>query len=262
VVNVSIDGKDVLGGDQLVVNPGETTDLEGFLNGTSVKNKFRFIKKTDRIAEHRGDFIDDGFIRVTWKYEKPKPEVRVVEEKHIHHDHYHDYWYPYPKPYYPPIRPYDPWWDKVTFGSNTSCRASASNDTLGEPCDYDAPMATYSSDVKSFSSHGSPLRGSSIMGSSCNSAPMIKKGAFDNSNEGITVTGADTNQNFYNVHVGELETTERAIVIHLRGSNDKGVAINRPKLVTRRITCPSCGLENRSHNKFCHNCGTRIVDVT
>jgi len=70
IVNVGIDGKDVLDGNQLVVDPNSTSDLKGFMVNGRVNNSFRFIEKTRQIAEHRGDFIDDGFIRITWKFEK------------------------------------------------------------------------------------------------------------------------------------------------------------------------------------------------
>ena len=70
VVNVEIDGKDVLDGNQLVVDPNSTSDLKGFMVDGKVNNSFRFIEKTQQIAKHRGDFIDDGFIRITWKFEK------------------------------------------------------------------------------------------------------------------------------------------------------------------------------------------------
>ncbi len=71
LVNVSIDGQDVLSGSQLILHANSETILEGFLDGNDVKNKFRFIQKTKEIVEHRGDRIDDGIIRVEYKFEEP-----------------------------------------------------------------------------------------------------------------------------------------------------------------------------------------------
>jgi len=71
IVNVEIDGQDVLDGDQIIIEPNSTGDLLGFMKNRSVHNAFRFIKKTQQIAQHRGDFIDDGSIRISWQYEKP-----------------------------------------------------------------------------------------------------------------------------------------------------------------------------------------------
>ena len=71
VVSVSIDGVDVLNGSRIVLGANETHDLEGFMDGSAVKNKFKFIKKTSQIAEHRGDFIEvHGQLRDTKRQEK------------------------------------------------------------------------------------------------------------------------------------------------------------------------------------------------
>lgn len=70
LVDVSIDGEDVLGGQQLIIDANDTTELKGFLTGKKAKNSFRFIKKTKAISKHRGDRIDDGIIRVEFRYEK------------------------------------------------------------------------------------------------------------------------------------------------------------------------------------------------
>jgi len=72
VVNVEIDGQDVLDGDQIIIEPNSTGDLLGFMKNGAVHNAFRFIKKTQQISQHRGDFIDDGSIRISWQYEKPR----------------------------------------------------------------------------------------------------------------------------------------------------------------------------------------------
>lgn len=70
-VGVSIDGQDVLNGSRLLIGPNSDTVLDGFLDGHEVKHQFRFIKKTDKIAEHRGDRLDDGIVRVEFAFEQP-----------------------------------------------------------------------------------------------------------------------------------------------------------------------------------------------
>ena len=69
-VGVSIDGQDVLNGCKLLVDPNDVTELEGFLQGSIVKSKFRFIEKTQEISDFRGDKIDDGLITITFEYER------------------------------------------------------------------------------------------------------------------------------------------------------------------------------------------------
>ena len=89
VVNIDIDGNDVLDGDQLVINPNESTELEGFKKDNNVKSKFKFIQKTDEIIEYRGDRIDDGMIRVEVTFEKKVEEIKYNWT----------YTYPYTYPY-------------------------------------------------------------------------------------------------------------------------------------------------------------------
>lgn len=205
VVNVEIDGKDVLDGDQLVIDGNSTSELKGFMINGKVNNAFRFIEKTQQIAKHRGDFIDDGFIRITWKFEKQFNDC---------------------------------WINSTPFFSQKICK------------DY-------------------PLIGSSAVytSQSCNTdydTECFTRGNltdFNKTNEGITVAGKDTHQNFQTVSVGQLEDTEYSIVIHLLGKDDKNRKISRPKITRVKIQCPTCGTKSKSYIKFCPNCGTNIKAV-
>jgi len=86
-VDISIDGQDVLNGSSLIIEPNNETEIKGFLKGNTAKNRFKFIKKTKEIQEHRGDKIDDGIIRVEFAFEK-KP---IISKQIIHEDHHHHY---------------------------------------------------------------------------------------------------------------------------------------------------------------------------
>jgi hypothetical protein len=55
VATVTVDGSNVTSGYKLIVEPGETFELEGFMRGQSVSHKFKFIEKTKRIQKHRGN---------------------------------------------------------------------------------------------------------------------------------------------------------------------------------------------------------------
>ena len=87
-VDINIDGQDVLDGNSLIINGNESVELEGFLKGNTAKNKFKFIKKTEAIINHRGDKIDDGMIRVEFAYEVEKPVriKQIINEYHYHTD--------------------------------------------------------------------------------------------------------------------------------------------------------------------------------
>lgn len=71
VAEITVDGKDVLKGNRIIVAPNSSIELKGFMDrAITVKNRFRFIEKTDEIRNFRGDRPDDGIIRVEFKFEK------------------------------------------------------------------------------------------------------------------------------------------------------------------------------------------------
>lgn len=72
VVDITIDGEDVLDGHSLIVRKGGESKLEGFLRGNDVSHKFKFIEKTQEISDYRGDKISDGLIVITFKFEKER----------------------------------------------------------------------------------------------------------------------------------------------------------------------------------------------
>ncbi len=117
VVTVEIDGQDVLGGKQIIIASNQDVELMGFLEGQVAKNKFKFIQKTKEIADYRGDRIDDGVIRIGFKYEVPIENRTIVHENH-YYPLVNSRWI-YPYPIYPtPIYPTTPW---ISYGStNTS----------------------------------------------------------------------------------------------------------------------------------------------
>jgi len=73
VVSVSIDGKDVLDGKKLVIPKFSNIELEGFVEGNQVNNRFKFIQLTKEIEDHLGYNPEDSIIRIEFQYEKIKP---------------------------------------------------------------------------------------------------------------------------------------------------------------------------------------------
>ena len=82
LVDVEIDGRDVLDGHSLIVGPNESSTLRGFMRGREVRNKFRFIKKTKQISRYRGDRPDDGLIRVEFRFERPVEVQPIILPKY------------------------------------------------------------------------------------------------------------------------------------------------------------------------------------
>lgn len=267
LVSVEVDGKDVLDGKNLIIDANEDFDLKGFLKGYEATNAFKFIKKTQEISDHRGDKIDDGFIRITYQFEK-QPEIQktVIHENHHYRDYYHDrYDYWWNKRWYgPPIGSSD-----ITYGSSMGYKNSAfdeasASDTKslsssrargssvgGTSCDV--PMASSSCFSKGI---GSPLRSQSLL--MPDMAPVVDQEDSLGLDEGITVKGERVNQQFKYGSVGALEEAKQVIVIRLKGTDKKNEVIKKAVFVNTKITCDVCGKKCESNTRFCPRCGNCV----
>ena len=240
VVNVSIDGEDVLDGKSLIIDKNSTTDLKGFMQGFSARNKFKFIKKSQEIQDHRGDRIDDGMIRVEFAYEVEEPvRIRqIINEHHEHHHHHHHH------DWVRPLRWYRS--DDVYYSSN------ASDISKGSPVN----------DVQTFNA-------SFNSGETFDSTPLASAGAPEDLSSnivedsldtpiddmGITVKGSQIQQDFRYATVGRTDPSQ-VIVINLKGTDSQGQAVQAPVTVQTKLTCSSCGLKSKSSYQFCPRCGT------
>jgi hypothetical protein len=237
LVNISIDGQDILDGNSLVINANQTTELEGFMKGNIASNKFKFIKKTKEIQDHRGDKIDDGMIRVEFAYEVEEPVRirRIINEhhEHHHHHHHHDDW----------------WWPRPLRWTYTG----------------DAPEVYYSNSADS----RGIAAGSKTFNASFNNSVVGSADAPENLAEninmqdlstpiddmGITVKGNEIHQNFSHTWIGKTDPSQ-VIIINLKGTDSQGQAVQQPVTVKTKLTCSSCGRNYTSMYKFCPNCGT------
>jgi len=76
VVGVQIDSDDVLSDQKIIIRANTDHELLGFMNNNGViTNKFKFIQKTEKIVNYRGDRIDDGIINITFQYVAQKPVI-------------------------------------------------------------------------------------------------------------------------------------------------------------------------------------------
>ena len=123
VISIEIDGQDVLYNDKLIVNSNSDIELDGFKKGNKVTNRFKFIQKTDEISEHRGDRVDDGYIRVEVTYEEPQTYTTWSWSLYPY--------YIYPYPYYQYPYPYDVTCYNTGTGNtgNTGNNPKVSSDT-------------------------------------------------------------------------------------------------------------------------------------
>ena len=82
-----------------------------------------------------------------------------------------------------------------------------------------------------------------------------------NSDEGITVPGAETSQDFEYGSTKPLESQSHVIILHLRGAVKQRKRVKTVKkaiTVKTKLRCPTCGRRSKSSFKFCGNCGTYL----
>jgi hypothetical protein len=222
VVRISVDGKDVLNGNTIIVRPNESQEIEGFLQGTKVSNKFKFIQKTKQIQDHLGDKVDDGIIRVEYQFEK------VIEKRTVIVEHrYHDYpyiWYNTP----------------VVYGGSIQNNCVSDNSVRGM-------------------SIGSSLSNNNNVSYFCSTSNLTPVDNVPLPDEGITVKGSQSDQNFVYGNIGELEETSNVITLKLRGNTSKGTEVKEPIFVNKKIKCETCGIYVESSARFCKNCGTSLI---
>jgi len=223
IVKVSIDGQDVLDRSRLVIpgsGPGRenTLFLEGFLKGSDVSNKFKFIQKTREIANYRGDRIDDGIVRVEFQFEE-------------HYQYYTGY----------------PFTIKSDFPCGTSTYSGKFEPGIG--------WSYLSSTTENLSRGVHSFYNSTKC---CNQAENLNMQADIRDiqkDEGITVKGSHSNQKFDSTTIGGLGISH-VITLKLRGITEEQVPIQKPLLTREKLTCSTCGRSSSSGSNFCSNCGT------
>lgn len=234
-ITIQIDGMDVLDGNSLIIDPDKSAELEGFLKNNFAKNKFKFIKKTKEIIDHRGDKIDDGLIRIEFAFEKETTVIKNIITEY-HYNNYPRRFCHYPEPYRNDI------YYNTTFGKGTvenpQYTQCDGNNTGGASADN---MQSYNCNVKDVSELANMTEINEL------------KTPIDDM--GITVKGSEINQHFNYSSIGELENSE-VIIIQLRGTNLKGNSVKKPIMTQVKLTCSSCGTKSKSLFKFCPNCGT------
>lgn len=232
-VNITIDNKNIFGDDSssYVIGPCEKCEIERFV-GDNLKsgNRFKFIKKTSQIVEHHGDHIDDGLVCIQFTFEKQQPSSYVI---------YHTY------PYYD-YRP--------------MCRGTCWNCSRAY-CPWRPSQYFYSNCVNPGNS--SPkLRNTTFQAVSSESftkCSTITKHVEPNQDEGLTVRGSISNQQFTRTSIGALEDITYTITLQLKGYVKKDKDVEKPITTREKLICPTCGLANSSNSTYCRRCGTYLI---
>jgi hypothetical protein len=242
-INVEIDGQDVLFGSSLLLEPGKTLDLEGYVRDMygDDNRAFKFITKTQEISDFRGDRIEDGLIKVTYQFEKEKPEPRpTIYRKSIFDDAYYG---------------------DVTHRVYTNCgdnkhpfEDSLSNISLSDTLGIDSNSVTNSVDANSYSN---TVTTASVNASYINDTMNVSMRSMNNVSDepGITVEGSATGQSFQQGYIGVLESSKHTMVFQLRGLTSEE-QVQEPVTVKSKKQCPSCGKKWKSSFEYCPHDGT------
>lgn len=207
--------------DGVIVPANKTVELKGSLNDLKVRNRFKFIQKTKEIQNYRGDRLGDGLVRVEYKFEKK------VEEP---------VWY-----YTPPVTI---WPD---------CGKTKRSDS-SQPHVYDAPSTSDCVYTCNNGLDNATLTSTTPVVSACACSTLPK------SDEGITVKGSKTKQDFIYGYTNELESQSSVIILHLRGLTKKCTKVKKAITVKTKLRCPTCGRRSKSSMQFCGNCGTCLSE--
>ena len=226
-VTVHIDDTDVGGGTQFVIGPNESVELERFIKNGNLKagNRFKFIERTGSIEEHRGVGVEDGLIRVEYKFEKQISISRLLNE--------YDKVCPSPQP-------------QIWYGSNT-----------GNPEPFGGNQYTFTAN----SIAGGVLRsqgGNELIGTSC--CDFLEQES-EQSDTGITVPGSVSEQEFKTVSSFLTEAETHVIVLQMLGETEDNRRVRKPVTVKAKPKCTSCGRTNKATAKFCTECGTSLTIV-
>ena len=78
LVSIEIDGDDVADGEQFVIEPNSSLDLERFMRRGNKKkgNRFKFVERTGALEEAQGIGIEDGIVRVEFAFERKPDPIR------------------------------------------------------------------------------------------------------------------------------------------------------------------------------------------
>ena len=224
VVTVTIDSEDVLDGNRIVIDPNESTTIDGRMDSNgNVTNRFKFVKKTEKMVEHRGDRVDDGMLRIEYTFEKAVPEVHttIYRTERTHTD------IPWIIPSGVPYYDGGPTSRRITLGEVTCNMCTSLDGGI-----HNAIGASYSS--------------------AADSTPEILP------DEGITVEGSQTQQHFSSTITGVLEENSHVIVLQLRGKAATG-KISKPLTVKTKLTCKYCGTKHDSSCNYCSHCSACLI---
>jgi len=227
-VTVHIDGQDALDGTSMIIDPKSELDLKRFIkNGNlSEGNAFKFIEKTEKIEQFRGNRAEDGLITVKYEFQR----LPVISITHLNS-------YPY-KTYYND----GTWYESMatmSFGDTTSERPRGILP--------DVPDGV--------------LRGATSCSVSDNSTNINYLSNVAQNTAGITAPGSVTQQQFRVAEQFYGDSNILTMTVQLKGGTPEGKKVTKEVAVKKLVRCSMCGTNVRQTAKFCHECGASVQIV-
>lgn len=239
LVNVEVDGKEAMS--ELIVRPNSDVELERFFESNMNKgHKFKFVEKTENIRNHRGDKIEDGIIRITYRFEDNKIYYKSDP-------------CPWKKPHPWSIDDYYKGWP-YTGGlkrSNYYLNDKIGDGLFGSSGGGSTQSATFNN--ASINNHNAD--NINIWNQETNN----NIGPDQINDDGITVEGDYSSQSFVHGNIGVLESHTYCINIQLKGYFSNKSKVESPLTTKTKIQCEYCGKKNFGKNKFCSECGSCLV---
>jgi len=249
LVSIHIDGQDVCP-NGLVIDAGREVNLERFVKGGNLSsgNRFKFIERTASVEKHRGVKAEDGIIRISFCFEKPRPYYNPLFVGNTD-------CCPSPKPwpgYYPTgVRGSGDLWNKST-DSSEGWRGS-----IGTAMNDSGKTKGVTKGIARGMSSSATFGATSV---NCAAQGTVQNFSAPANDVGITVPGSVSDQKFTTTTMGAMEEQEHVIVLRILGETEQGV-VEAPITVKTKPTCTSCGRVNKATNKCCSECGTSLVLV-
>ena len=243
IANIFIDNENIIPGG-LVLNAGQTVDLERFVKNNNLNegSKLKFIERTQNIEQHRGIKLEDGLVRVEYKFEVPRPATTTLQGGWLH----------------------DPIKFRYTGGGSTPIMGSsgAISDNMNvngmlRSADYSKGETMKAQASVAITDYCAT---NNISLSNCevhDGAATMDCAVYNDA--GITVPGSRSTQTFTTVTMNELEAEKHTIILKLLGETPNNVPVLESVTVKTMQECPTCGTKNKTSVKFCGECGTGLT---
>ncbi len=223
LVTVKIDGKNVAGNNQFVINANSTLDIERYVENLNQGGRFKFIERTQKIEDYRGIGVEDGLIQITFQYEADFSQLLTEVS-----DRYH---------------------------KSTNEWPITSQPLRGFPFTTQGSGKEYYGAIGTTFNAGAGIN--SLSHGGCGSIENIQLCSSVINDNGITVPGSTSTQQFKLTNTFNVESEIHTIVMVLKGSEGNKLVEKIIDTKTKR-KCDTCGKSNRYNSKFCRECGTSL----